>query len=84
VILVLELAIGTAAAVAGGLAGCLAAGLTDHSQVVGFSHSPYMSRIDVTWDEALQNPAQVLGMFLVTENTAGERTVHTPAIEQEL
>lgn len=49
--------------------------------VVGFAHDPSVQRVDLWWDDAVKDPQQAVGKYVVTRDDKGGMAVHVIAIE---
>jgi hypothetical protein len=53
----------------------------DPNRVIGFQKDLARHEIDLWWHDAVKDPSATVGMYLVTDNTAGDMGVHQTAIE---
>lgn len=51
------------------------------SRVIGFADDLARQTIDLWWRDAVDNPAKIVGKYLVTSDSAGNWAVHDTAIE---
>ncbi|MCF6467379.1 hypothetical protein FAF44_02980 [Nonomuraea sp. MG754425] len=51
------------------------------AQVIGFQYDPDLPEIDLLWDDAIQDPDQASGMYLVTADADGNFSTHTILVE---
>lgn len=53
----------------------------DPFRVVGFQRDLARQEIDLRWDDAVKDPQQAIGMYLVTADSKGAFGVHTTAVQ---
>ena len=51
-------------------------------RAVGFVADLARQDIDLAWEDAVEDPAQTVGMYLITENSSGGYATHTTAISE--
>ncbi|MEV4079721.1 hypothetical protein AB0J43_05450 [Nonomuraea fuscirosea] len=51
------------------------------TQVIGFQDDPNVMQIDLLWEDAVQDPDQAWGMYLVTADAEGNFSTHTTPVE---
>lgn len=52
----------------------------EHAQVIGFQKDLAVQKIDLWWRDALEDPQQVVGMYLVTADSKGDWFSHSFAV----
>jgi hypothetical protein len=51
------------------------------TRVIGFQRDLARSAIDLRWADAVKNPAEAVGMYLVTSDKAGDWGTHHTAVQ---
>lgn len=51
------------------------------AQVIGFQADPNVHRIDLLWEDTIQDPDRASGMYLVTIDADGEFVTHLTPVE---
>lgn len=51
------------------------------AKVIGFTNDPAVQRVDLWWDDAVKDPQQAVGKYVVTRDDKGGMSVHVIAIQ---